>query len=66
MKKRNLSLKPSELAVFQAAATIYASYVATGKVDASNAQQYREQALGEAVELAIWTDQVIVSDGEFD
>lgn len=66
MSKLNLSLRPSESAVFRAAANIYAAYITTGRVNEGEEDQWMQKALRDAVRLAQATDKLIVSDGEFD
>lgn len=66
MSKLNLSLRPSESAVFRAAANIYAAYITSGQVSQGEEDQWMQKALRDAVRLAQATDKLIVSDGEFD
>lgn len=64
--KVNLTLRPSESAVFQSASIIYAAYITSGKVNEGEENRWMEKALREAVKLAQASDDVIISDGEFD
>lgn len=66
MSKLNLSLRPSESAVFRAAANIYAAYITAGRVTEGEEDLWMQKALRDAVRLAQATDKLIVSDGEFD
>lgn len=43
------SLQPSEMAIFRAAAQIYAAYISSGKVTEDNVQEYRAKSIREAV-----------------
>lgn len=65
MTKINLSLRPTETAVFQAAAAIYAAFVSTGRVPDGEENQWLDRALQQAIKLAQNTDETVVSDGEF-
>ncbi len=64
MAKFFLSLQPSEAAVVQAAATIYAAYVISGRVKEGSEAEWYKRALTEACQLARDADEAIHSDTE--
>ena len=64
MTKTYLSLKPSEIAVTQAAATIFAAYISTGLVREGSEDEWMKRAVHEAVRIAKLTDTAITSDDE--
>jgi hypothetical protein len=66
MAKVSLSLQPSEAVVVRAAATIYAGYVAAGKVADGQEQEWLGRALREAIWIARSADDAIRSDTEMD
>jgi hypothetical protein len=63
-KPNYLSLQPSEMAVFRAAATIYSAYVSSGQVNDDNAHEYHVKSIKEAVRLASIVEKTILSDTE--
>jgi len=63
-KQYVFDLKPSEAAIFGAAANIYASYVATGKVTSENNSQMIKQAISISIAMARGVDDLIKSDDE--
>ncbi len=63
--KPYLSLQASEAAVVQAAATIYAAYIATGKVG-DDEKPWIQRSIKEALWMAQVTDKSIQSDDEMD
>jgi hypothetical protein len=64
MAKPYLSLAPSEQAVTQAAAEIYAAYIVAGRVPAGEEAKWREQAIREAIEIAKAVDASVHAAGE--
>jgi hypothetical protein len=64
VSKISLRLEHSEGIVVQAAATIYAAYIAAGKVAAGQEQQVMRQAISDAVWIAKEADDLIISDKE--
>jgi hypothetical protein len=64
MAKPYLSLQPSELAVAQSAATIYAAYVAAGRVPEGKENDWIRKSIGEAFTIARLTDESMHSDDE--
>ena len=63
-KKVFARLKPSEMAIFRAAADIYAGYVAAGKVNESNENDMMVKAIKTSVRMADAVDNLIISDDE--
>ncbi len=66
MAKSCITLKPSEQAVLEAAATIYAGYVTSGRAQPGDEKSWLTRSLREAIALAKMTDDSIQADGEFD
>ena len=64
MAKPKLSLQPSEAVVVQAAATIYAAYLSSGRVTDGQEKSWIERSLHEAIHLARLADDEIQSDTE--
>ena len=64
--KPYVTLKPSEQAILNAAATIYAGYVTAGKVPDGAEKDWLTRSLKEAIALAQLTDDSVMADGEFD
>jgi hypothetical protein len=64
VKKISLRLDTSEGIVTRSAATIYAAYIAAGKVTAGQEEQMMRKALDEAIWLARTADDMILSDNE--
>lgn len=64
MAKANLTLQHSESVVVQAAAQIYAAYIAAGRVSEDGNTKYMKQAIREAIAIARGVDDAVVSDGE--
>jgi hypothetical protein len=63
-KPNYLSLQPSEMAVFRAAASIYAAYVSSGQVDDDNQHEFHVKSIKEAIKLATIVEKTILSDTE--
>ncbi len=65
MSKTNyFSLQPSETAIFQAAANIYASYVQTGQVTSENSAEIMKKSIGASISIARHVEKVVQSDEE--
>ncbi len=64
MSKPSLSLQESESAVVQAAATIYAAYIAAGRVSGGGEKEWMQRSIEEALWIAKSTDEAIISDDE--
>lgn len=64
MAKVKLSLQPSEAVVVQAAANIYAAYVASVRVTEGREHEWMERSIKEAIAIARLTDDMIQSDSE--
>ena len=63
-KTHYFSLRPSETAIFQAAANIFASYIAAGQVTDENQAEMMEKAIAASISMAHHVDEVVVSDKE--
>ena len=63
-KTRYFSLQPSETAIFQAAANIFASYIAAGQVTAENQAEMMKKAIAASISMAQYVEDVIISDNE--
>ncbi|HAN97600.1 MAG TPA: hypothetical protein DCQ98_09320 [Planctomycetaceae bacterium] len=64
MARKYIKLQPSEMSVARSAATIYAAYIASGKVVDGQQRQWLERAAHEAIELTLLCDDLIQSDTE--
>ncbi len=64
MAKTNMSLQHSESVIVQAAAQIYAAYIASGRVGEDGNKKWMKQAIREAIALAKGVDDAVISDGE--
>ena len=65
-KKSYISLQPSESAVFQSAANIYAAYIIAGKVPDGEETAWMEKSIRQSIKMAKATDATLVSDDELD
>ena len=59
-----LHLQPSEVAVFEAAANIFASYIATNQVTEDNEAEMMKKAIRAAISIARYVEKVVQSDDE--
>jgi len=59
-KTHYFSLQPSETAIFQAAANIFASYIAAGQVTAENQAEMMEKAIAASISMAHHVDEVVI------
>ena len=66
MEKKHLTLQHSESVIVQAAAQIYAAYIATGRVSEEGTKMWMKQSIREAIMIARGVDDVIISDVEMD
>jgi len=64
MAKASLSLQTSEGVVVTAAATIYAAYLAAGRVDLGKEKDWMQRSVQEALWIARITDELVQSDKE--
>ena len=64
MEKPPLSLQPSEQAIVQAAATIYAAYVTSGRVTEGKEKDWMSRAIREAFWIARAADEFVRADDE--
>lgn len=64
MERPSLTLQPSEAAVVQAAATLYAAYQNGGSVPHGSEKEWMQRAVREALFIARTADDAIRSDGE--
>ncbi len=63
-KKFYASLQPSEMAIFNAAAKIYASYIVAGQVTDSNEDEMMIRCIRRSIRMAAAVDQCVQSDSE--
>ena len=63
-KTRYFSLQPSETAIFQAAANIFASYIAAGQVTDENQAEMMKKAIAASISMAQYVEDIIISDNE--
>ena len=63
-KKYYVSLQPSEMAIFRAAASIYASYVAIGNVNEENENAMMKKSIKTSIKMANAVDELVRSDDE--
>jgi len=62
MTKPAVSMQPSEIALYAAASRIYASYVASGHVNAGNESSMIERSVDEALQMAQLVEEKAQSD----
>ncbi|MCK5565418.1 MAG: hypothetical protein KAJ07_09245 [Planctomycetes bacterium] len=63
-KSHYLSLQPSEKAIFQAAANIYAAYIASNQVNNDNQAKLMKKSINAAIAIAKNVENIIQSDEE--
>lgn len=63
-KIAHLKLQHSESVVVQAAAQIYAAYIAAGRVPEGEEAQWMKRSIREAIQIANATDASVISDEE--
>lgn len=64
VKKPHIQLEPSEAAITQSAATIYAAYIVAGKIPDGHERQWMDRSIREAVLIARITDEAVIADRE--
>ena len=64
MTRTYISLKPSEMVITQAAATIFAAYISAELVREGSEDEWMKRAVHEAVRIAKLTDAAVTSDDE--
>ena len=64
MAKIHLRLQKSESVVVHVAGQIYAAYIAAGRVDEGQEDQWMQRSIREAIKIAAATDDAIISDDE--
>jgi hypothetical protein len=64
MKKKVVSLQPSEIALTQSAAAIYAAYVASGHVREGDEEKFIQRSVQEAIRICDVVEQTVQADGE--
>lgn len=64
MGKPYIALQPSEGIIVQAAATIYAGYLAAGRVNEGSEADWLSRSIKDAIRLAQATDDNVQSDAE--
>ncbi len=57
-------MQPSETAIFQAAANIFASYIAAGQVTDENQVEMMKKAIAASISMAHYVEEVVTSDNE--
>jgi hypothetical protein len=63
-KIAHLKLQHSESVVVQAAAQIYAAYIAAGRVPEGEEAEWMKRSIREAIQIAHATDASVISDEE--
>ncbi|MDA9857926.1 hypothetical protein N9D23_07380 [Rubripirellula sp.] len=66
MAKKHFKLQYSESVIVQAAAQIYAAYIASGRVTEGDEAKWMKRSIKEAVMIGQATDETIISDSEID
>jgi hypothetical protein len=66
MAKNYLELQRTEGIVIEAAATIYAGYISSGRVGEGQEAEYIQRSIREAIQIAKITDRVVIADEEID
>ena len=66
MSKKHIRLQHSESVIAQAAAQIYAAYIASGRVGEDDSRHWMMQSIREAIAIARGVDEAVISDGEMD
>ena len=64
MAKPVMSLQPSEIALFEAASRIYASYVLAGRITDGNENDMIDRSVQEAFHMARLIEEAIQADSE--
>ncbi len=66
MAKKHFKLQHSESVIVQAAAQIYAAYIAAGRVAQDNEPEWMKRSIREAIMIARSVDDAVISDGEME
>jgi hypothetical protein len=66
MEKTYLKLQPSEVAITQSAAQIYAAYIIAGKVAEGEEDAWMERSINEAIRIADSVDRSVIAGDEVD
>lgn len=64
--KSYLTLQPTEKAILEAAAGIYAAYIGAGRVDEGQEDAWMKRSIQEAIRIARTIDEVVQADKEVD
>lgn len=59
-----IALQPSEAVLVQAAAQIFAAYIASGQCTPDKEDEYMKKSLRHAIRLAMTTDELVQADKE--
>lgn len=62
--KYHFSLQPSEMAIFRAAADIYAGYIASGQLTGDNSGELMKKSIAAAISIARSVEKIVQSDDE--
>jgi hypothetical protein len=65
-KQRYFNLEPSERAVYEVAARIYAAYIASGQRNDANKGDLMRLSIQEAIEIGLAVEDRIQSDNELE
>jgi len=63
-KTQHFSLQPSETIIFNAAASIYASYIVAGQVNDENQATKMEEAIEASISMARHVENIVGSDAQ--
>jgi hypothetical protein len=63
-KTHDFSLQPSETVIFQAATSIYASYIVAGQVTSENQAKKMKEAITASISMARKIENVVGSDAQ--
>jgi hypothetical protein len=64
MSRHYISLQPTEAVLVQAAAQIFAAYIASGQCTPEKEEEYLKKSLQLAIRLAMTTDDIVQADKE--
>ena len=65
-KKPYITLQPSEQSLVSAAATIYAAYITSGRVQEGNESEWIRRSITEAIRIVRISDDSVMADSEID
>lgn len=66
MEKAYVKLQPSEIAITQSAAQIYAAYITAGRVSEGEEDAWMDRSINEAVRIAQAVDRSVIAEDEVD